>query len=367
MVLLRGGVLPNYPEHDGIDNDGDNAVLVADGLDNNGNGGVDGAGEGIDEGRRERWQTTQRTAPGEFSIYSLEYTTTLETFLPGDPTVAGYPVDYPLYLGTWRDHPEWKALVERRMYPGDLVVVTLYDGPGEDRKVVDRVTYSEKDVVNRAVDDVRACPYVVDLNGDGSLDLNGGTLPETPGLDPRFLSWWPDNTMGIDFYRSLPRKHPFYTGDRFGHANRWTATDGAYDDWAPSFGPWKDAATHWLDVVADRRNTDMLSGAHRCGRTCLNGSSTSDRPAGSWIRAPVARLGCRVRRLGLDWQTVRNRSFSSPQQVLEMPHLMMRGTAVHVGSRRSITLLSATSRNARWPGSPSCTPTTPRPARPTSR
>ncbi len=327
MVLLRGGVLPNYPEHDGIDNDGDNAVLVADGLDNNGNGGVDGAGEGIDEGRRERWQTTQRTAPGEFSIYSLEYTTTLETFLPGDPTVAGYPVDYPLYLGTWRDHPEWKALVERRMYPGDLVVVTLYDGPGEDRKVVDRVTYSEKDVVNRAVDDVRACPYVVDLNGDGgaSIGFNGGALPETPGLDPRFLSWWPDNTMGIDFYRSLPRKHPFYTGDRFGHANRWTATDGAYDDWAPSFGPWKDAATHWLDVAGGPAEYGHAFWGTPLRKNVFERQLNLGPTGGVLDPVPLSPdWDVAFGGWGLDWQTVRNRSFSSPQQVLEMPHLMMR-------------------------------------------
>ena len=288
---------------------------------------MDGAGEGIDEGRRERWQTTQRTAPGEFSIYSLEYTTTLETFLPGDPTVAGYPVDYPLYLGTWRDHPEWKALVERRMYPGDLVVVTLYDGPGEDRKVVDRVTYSEKDVVNRAVDDVRACPYVVDLNGDGgaSIGFNGGALPETPGLDPRFLSWWPDNTMGIDFYRSLPRKHPFYTGDRFGHANRWTATDGAYDDWAPSFGPWKDAATHWLDVAGGPAEYGHAFWGTPLRKNVFERQLNLGPTGGVLDPVPLSPdWDVAFGGWGLDWQTVRNRSFSSPQQVLEMPHLMMR-------------------------------------------
>ncbi|HPA60824.1 MAG TPA: aldose epimerase family protein, partial [Clostridia bacterium] len=50
-----------------------------------------------------------------------------------------------------------------------------------------------------------------DLDGDGltTLAFRGGSFDESPVLDPRFATWWPDNTMGIDFYRSLPRKHPF--------------------------------------------------------------------------------------------------------------------------------------------------------------
>lgn len=338
ILVLRGGILPNYPEQDAIDNDNDNAVLVSDSLDNNGDGIVDDPGEGIDEGRLERWlaNVNQDTAPGEFSIYSLEYETLLTTFSPGDPAAADYPpvLAYPPYLGSWQDHPEWKAFVERRMFPGDLVTVSLYTGEGENKKLVDQATYTEKDVVNRAIDDVLECPYTVDLDGDGltTLAFRGGSFDESPVLDPRFATWWPDNTMGIDFYRSLPRKHPFYTGDRFGAANRWTATDGAYDDWAPSFGPWKDATTHWLDVVdGPDEYGHAFSGTplrRNVFETLLEAPFATGDPLDPGVLGPAWDID--FGGWGLEWQTVRNRDYSSAQQLLEMPHLMMReelGTA----------------------------------------
>ncbi|MEA3365553.1 MAG: hypothetical protein U9Q79_07925, partial [Candidatus Hydrogenedentes bacterium] len=100
-LVLRGGIFPNYPEHDGIDNDGDNLTLSNDGIDNDGDEismitdgvdndsdnlllmvdgidndfdgtidevdegidepgeGIDEAGEGFDEGRPERWLNNQ--------------------------------------------------------------------------------------------------------------------------------------------------------------------------------------------------------------------------------------------------------------------------------------------------------------------
>ena len=53
-------------------------------------------------------------------------------------------------------------------------------------------------------------------------------------LDKRYMTFWPDNTMGMDFYRALERKDPLYNGDLHGVANRWDPMDGAYDDWAPA-------------------------------------------------------------------------------------------------------------------------------------
>ncbi|MEA3365554.1 MAG: hypothetical protein U9Q79_07930, partial [Candidatus Hydrogenedentes bacterium] len=275
-------------------------------------------------------------------IYSLAHYMHPARFNPGDPTdsTQDYPVDdpdpgglgvYPRYLGSWMDHPEWKAFVERRMFPGDVVPVTLYEGPVENRKIVDRVTYTEKDVVNRAIDDVLEYPAVFDEAGDPvvyDLYFYAG-VPETfnarPVLDPRFPTFWPDNTMGVDFYRSIPRKHPFYTGDRFGVANRWTATDGAYDDWAPSFGPWKDAATHWLDVAGGPAEY-----GHAFSGTPLRQNVfeklLNDGPADPALDAGAlgpywdGDFGA----WALDWLGVRNRAFASVQQVLEMPHLIMR-------------------------------------------
>lgn len=131
-------------------------------------------------------------------------------------------VDFPitndaLYLGSELDPPDWKAFVERRWYPGDNVIVSLYEGPASDGRVADRVTYREYDVINRTIDDVMPSPY-----GDEYL------------LHPDYPSWWLPNQMGLDFYRSLERKDPLYNGDRFGTSNRWEATDGNYDDWAES-------------------------------------------------------------------------------------------------------------------------------------
>ncbi|MDX9972418.1 MAG: hypothetical protein RBU21_05430, partial [FCB group bacterium] len=232
-LVLNGGIFPNYPEHDGIDNDGDNAILSNDGIDNDGDGLVDerdatedlydARPEGIDEGRWEYDADAEAAnpllylralnAPGSYGAEYLPYI--FDNVATG--TVDSTTVGNEGYTGSPTDPPEWKAFSERRWYTPDNVVVTLYAGPRAEGRVADRVTYSERDVINRAADDIRdATPFDRD-------DLN---LPRP--------SFWPDNTMGVDFYRSIERKHPFYNGDLHGSSNRWQATDGSYDDWSPS-------------------------------------------------------------------------------------------------------------------------------------
>lgn len=147
--------------------------------------------------------------------------------------------------------PEWKAFCERRWNPGDNVIVTLYVGPASERKVADRVTYRELDVTNRAVDDIAPSPYAVDGYRDFVYDISTGTpyarwagadgdpVAAVVCLDRNRQQYWLPNQMGLDFYRSLERKHPLDPGDRFGASNRWEATDGSYDDWADSLSPFE--------------------------------------------------------------------------------------------------------------------------------
>lgn len=317
-LVLQGGALPNYPEHDGFDNDGDGGYLLngqyvpgtldKDYVDNDLDGFIDEhpvvdengtpadasddtppnplMSEGVDEGRNLGLAWGRLYGAGSFEPGTLplvffnnqnEYpveddfidflngATTpnpyLEEVLGGPSLAAGIwdvsggeaddhsliarmgngaededmasPIDINLdrlYTGLDdganypddADPPEWKAFMERRWYPGDNVIVTLYAGTAAEAKVADRVTYRELDVTNRTVDDIAPCPYVDPVTG--GLDT----------LHPEFPSLWPPDQMGLDFYRSLERKHPLYAGDRFGTQNRWQATDGNYDDWAES-------------------------------------------------------------------------------------------------------------------------------------
>ncbi|MBI4557329.1 MAG: hypothetical protein HY706_07080 [Candidatus Hydrogenedentes bacterium] len=243
-LVLGGGIFPNYPEHDRIDNDQDALALATDKIDNNGDGVWDAPtdpNEGVDEGRF--WQDNRYGGanfesagdgiPGGFSRFPV-------------PTRYGEGANWReisandfAYLGSGSDAPDWKEFVERRLYPGDNVVVTLYQGPAFLNRVADRVTYTERDVINRAIDDILPC----DLDFDNTLDR----IP----LDTRYPSFWPDNTMGVDFYRALERKHPLYAGDRFGVSNRWQATDGNYDDWSPS--------TSRFERILDAATGQMLS------------------------------------------------------------------------------------------------------------
>jgi hypothetical protein len=308
--VLRGGVFPNYPERDSVDNDGDGGYIVfnpdADGdliddpiyipgvldrdmVDNDGDNLIDERGdaipgvvddpdpfgiaagflgdgvdprlsEGVDEGAfLLAGDFTELILPVQFlndrSIYpsDLAYFNTDETSPPGGiPTVIGGGPGGPIaidvlnagaalsifdplvpglgYLGTNNDPPDWKAFQERRWYPGDNVIVTLYEGQASDKRVVDRVTYRESDVINRTVDDVVTVPYVA-FDGDG---IGGITRDEDPRLNVGYPTFWRPNHMGLDFYRSLERKHALHNGDRFGTENRWQATDGNYDDWSDS-------------------------------------------------------------------------------------------------------------------------------------
>ena len=102
---------------------------------------------------------------------------------------------------------------------GEMQVVTLYEGPAQWGRVADRITYSSDDVK------------------DANQDANMNGIRDDLGDDPRF-----------DFYRSLERKNPYYTGDRGRHIDRVDPTqdsnelaedevtgdvyrDGSYDDW----------------------------------------------------------------------------------------------------------------------------------------
>lgn len=337
VMVLRGGILPDYPEHDNIDNDGDggyidtNGIYIpgtlerdmvdnnldgvidergirynADGLDNDGDGLIDepgeqlingidddgdtlideydeiyllSAGEGVDEGRiigSEGVFNWRFYGPGSFegstlpnvffnnrAVYDFQRTlpvtnvgsmitpvdagggygfNALTTGIAsggfyvtrvGDADVPLLPVTIPpgfitalgSYVGSEADPADWKAFAERRWNPGDNVIVTLYQGEARLGKVADRVTYREYDVINRTIDDIQA--YGLDTNDDGVRDT-----PLTINGD--YPTFWPANSMCLDFYRSLERKNPLYNGDRFGTENRWQATDGNYDDWSDS-------------------------------------------------------------------------------------------------------------------------------------
>ena len=236
--VLRGGVFPNYPEHDAIDNDYDGYLLATDGVDYSADGlFIPPLSAGVDEGR---WIFTDpnktMAAPGTFSFFAtpVVFTNsngTLAFNIPDDlssfqPYLWG--LDFPI---------EWKEFTERRLFPGDNVIVSLYEGPHEQKRLVDRITYTERDVVNRAIDD--DLPVTFTDPETGEVSLIRPPLHFNPALavvENPYLNFWPDNTMGLDFYRSLERKyHPLYNGDRFGTIDRWQATDGNYDDWSHEF------------------------------------------------------------------------------------------------------------------------------------
>lgn len=294
--VLRGGIFPNYPERDGIDNDGDGAYLSAAGdyipgvldldmVDNNLDRIIDERGilgavlnvqasEGVDEGRglynnllagrlygagsyeagllpllffndRSAYPATNADYVGATNPWLVQNvadgSTGLDSTIPGAP-VTGVTAGY---IGSDADPLDWKVFAERRWYPGDNVIVTLYEGPATAGQVADRVTYNESDVINRTKDDIvpvladttipRPGYVVVDLDSSGTIEPN-----EYPGLNPNYPTMWRPNHMGLDWYRSLERKHPLYNGDRFGTENRWQATDGNYDDWADSISYFED-------------------------------------------------------------------------------------------------------------------------------
>ncbi len=230
-------------DFDGIDNDGDGLIDEGrDGVDNpTANGLIDdyaesegfNISEGVDEGAVPRFSQFDfvsgalNPVPGSFSRFPATM------LFANEPSwVKGLD-----QIGNDDTMPEWKEFTERRFYPGDNVRVTLYAGLPEDNFIVDRVTYNQNDVENRAPDDVMSMFTVVGAGHDffqSRFRMEQPILGDSNG-HPRA---WPENTMGVDFYRSLERKHPLFPGDRFGVANRWTATDGNYDDWAPGTNRW---------------------------------------------------------------------------------------------------------------------------------
>ncbi len=349
--LLRGGLFPNYPERDGIDNDGDGGYAVRnsikgyvpvipsvyeqelisyvpgtldkDMIDNNLNGMMDNRGyerirasqnytpsinlpgftydshanpllsEGVDEGRLgfPIWYTggilsgfqgflppaatglPRFYGPGSYEqtflpLYNLNTPAAAQdynewarrmaagtiSFSIEDPSLGYTMTVAPASFNTGfapvlaaSDSPDWQAFVERRWNSGDNVIVTLYVGHPSRSIIADQVTYTEQDVINRTKDDIVDCPYTIQgftsygFDGSGNLAWvppSSASAPYEPvclaPADPGRHSFWLPDHMGLDFYRSLERKHPMYHGDRFGLANRWTATDGAYDDWAES-------------------------------------------------------------------------------------------------------------------------------------
>ena len=139
----------------------------------------------------------------------------------------------PAYFGDYTDPPDWKEFIERRWAPGDNVIVTLFEGESGNGKIVDRITYTELDVVNREIDEKVDVRLASDGTAIRDTLLAEGDLGSSSGL---YMTFWPNNTMGVDFYRTLERKaHPAFGGDRFGTSNRWEATDGNYDDWSHEF------------------------------------------------------------------------------------------------------------------------------------
>lgn len=318
-VVLDGGVFPNTPEEDWEDNDLDNATLSNDGVDNSGtsylsydqftgafaylgdagnpdfdNLGIDEPYEGVDEGRyllEARRAGVPVAVPGAYHPDPVNHA--FRTELDDIEVLSGD------YLGGAADPPEWKRFIERRLFPGDAVYVTLYDGPQSEARVVDRITYTQLDIENAALDDGVVCLYE---NETGPAALN-----------PANLRMWPENTMGVDFYRSLERKHPLYHGDLAGVTNRWEATDGAYDDWDGGQGPFYFGDGVWYQpdaVDPDAVRTDLahgLSGTpgrmNFLHRTVETGDITATR-----IENDV-----------LAWQhpraNVRNRPFTTPGQL----------------------------------------------------
>jgi len=333
-MVLGGGVFPNYPEFDLIDNDEDEAALLTDGIDNDGDGLVDEVGEGIDEGRYLRIRhengidddgngliddALERLAvPGTYDDETV-VDTNLQIF--GLASAGGYVAGDATY-------PDWKNLVELRYFPGDCVVVTLYEGVAEAGRIADRVTYNQHDVENRSLDDEVICPY---------------PISERPNAF--FATAWPANTMGIDFYRSLERRHPLYNGDRVGTQNRWLATDGNYDDWHQGtnrfFTDYSGAAPvirPVLDVPPTGAPLNMPEGRILFNHG-LNGSPLRpnyferllEQP-GTLDGAPIdANPGVGPFIWTFDRAKVRNRTLASLGDVITMPHMTLTKTLGQAG------------------------------------
>ncbi len=337
-IVLGGGIFPNRPEFDAWDNDGDNRVMGADQIDNDGDNrvlgfdqidndgdgfidefgeGIDEFGEGFDEGRSAR---DQRLADGATPVpgsYNAEIAPYFTNFFDFDPVTAGTVPAYWDGGATGPNPPQWKEFLERRNFPGDIVIVTLYEGPAKNGQVADRVTYTQRDVENRQIDDILMvndfdmAPLAAPPFGDAGVNVTDAGVPVP--LDNRFASFWPEDTMGIDFARSLERKHPAYTGDRFGVQNRFQATDGSYDDWSDSAGRWERSANSDFEAtgISDRFNdpNPAVSAAflHAVSGTPLR-------------RNVAARYALNDRGAVFDLTEFQNRPLVSPGSALLAPH-----------------------------------------------
>lgn len=337
-IVLGGGIFPNRPEYDGWDNDGDNVTLANDFIDNDGDGLLDRYGfdndsstandndpaEGIDEGRYRRVRRLAGDAiavPGEYNPESIAYTTAFASLGPN--STDGFPG----YLDKSLNPPEWMEFVERRNFPGDNVIVTLYEGSAKNNQIADRVTYTQRDVDNRAIDDiVQVTDMNLDPNGEGDTTyrINGNRNAAVPEpLNPAYLSLWHDNTMGVDFARSLERKDPLYTGDRFGTTNRFQATDGNYDDWADSTSRWER-----LETFDDNGNVIVEGIFDRLGAASNVYASFAHAISGTPLRrnvpASYVETATPPREDLFRLADFRNRNMVSPGDLITMPHTSKR-------------------------------------------
>jgi len=339
-IVLGGGIFPNRPEFDATDNDGDNRYLAFDGIDNDGDGDIDEDFEGFNEGRfaREEYLAAGAPVPGAFNEDVVRFNSLFFDFdvtnpaLPGEPDFWTGGVDA-FGLAT-PNPPQWKEFMERRNFPGENVIVTLYEGPASDARVADRITYTQRDVDNRQIDDtIFVTDFDVDLNTlppnntpFGDPGVNIGDVGVQIPLDERFESFWPENTMGQDFARSLERKHPDYTGDRFGTQNRFQATDGNYDDWSESTGRWEretsfDASGVFQNtILVDRIDNPAFS--HVLGGTPLRrnvSARIAEHTPADFTQFPPAERASTFATV-----TFRNRPLVSPGDALTMPHTSRR-------------------------------------------
>ncbi len=393
-IVLGGGIFPNTPEQDFTDNDGDNRILAFDGIDNDGDeaervrdgidndddGTVDEPGEGIDE----IYEPVGLENPIRVRVYEgVDEGRFMrnERLRIGAPVPGGYNQEIPRYRTMFFDidtdtnntnriepafwtgdadpndllqqdnPPQWKEFMERRNFPGDNVLVTLYEGPAIEGRIADRVTYTQRDVENRQIDDV-VLVTDFDMNSTGELDPLTDSGVQLP-LDDRFESFWPENTMGQDFARSLERKHPDYTGDRFGTQNRFQATDGNYDDWSDSTGRW--ARRMSIDDTGVLQDTAMIDRRfvteyrHALGGTPLRRNVSARMAEDFDLTTPTGTLPERA----TTFATVdfRNHPLVSPGDALTMPHTMRRmvtGVPLANGVTGETYLLDRASTNVEY-------------------
>lgn len=329
--ILGGGILPNYPEHDGWDNDDDALFWLQDGFDNDLDGFIDADDNITDPGDPDYAAAYPPEAIDENRLYYDFRRRDLALGEPDDSTEVvpgGYDDDlvdfsiamdapglsFPAYARGVSDPPEWKSFVERRMLPGDNVILTLYEGAAFRGRIADRVTYTEQDVINRAIDDVKTCPLRYATAG-------GGTYPAT--LHASYPSLWPDNTMGVDFYRALERKHFLWPGDRFGTQSRWEATDGNYDDWDEGTSDWTYDPN--LSTAVSRLDEGDILFGHGLSGSPLRANFFArglENPGNQFTGAagdPYLAAGAVDRRWKLERALNRNQTYSSPGDLMRLP------------------------------------------------